>query len=93
VFDNLQEAYNIGNETLKFLESKFPLNKAWNRKERLNDNKHLISELGYLETPFWFFLKITTLNYYTFEEELQKVLNARKRYEKHKKENDKEFNN
>jgi len=88
VFDNLQEAYSVGNKKLEFLESKFSLNKAWNRKDRLNDNKHLISELVYLETPFWFLLIITTLNYYSFEEEFNKVLLARKRYDSYKKENE-----
>jgi len=70
VFETRDDANNAGNKVLTKLESRFTLNKHHNRKQRFSNNggcfgypTDLISELGYLETPFQFFAKITKLNY------------------------------
>ena len=64
VFDTRDEANLIGNKALEVLESKFSLNPNYNIKERFSSNgglfgcpKSLISNLGYLLTPFSFYAK------------------------------------
>ena len=68
VFDTLDEAIVEGNKALEVFENQFDLNTAWNRKERFSKNggcfgepKRLITALGYLQTSFDFYAKITKL--------------------------------
>ena len=99
VFDTLEEAIIAGNKTLELLESKFKLhifpkgNLA--SKERFGitngcfgNPKRLISDLAYLQTPFSFYAKIEKLKYDDVEQTILNVLDARKRYDKYKKELD-----
>jgi len=86
VFDTIEEANNSGNKVLETLEAKYKLNPNYNKEERLGDkyNKSLVSNLGYIETPFSFYLKITTLNYDTFDQSITDVTEAVKRYREFK---------
>ena len=58
VFDEIEKAIINGNNILIELEKHFKLNQNYNRKSRLSEDKKLITNLGYLITPFDFFLKI-----------------------------------
>jgi hypothetical protein len=91
VFDDVQQAYTCGNESLAELEKHYPLNKNWNRKERFSANggcfgsaKHLISDSGYLTTPFSFFLSIETLKHTLMMEAVQAAHDATIRYKTHR---------
>ena len=92
VYDTLDEAIIEGNKALEVFESRFELNKAWNRKERFSKNggcfgssKRLITALGYLQTQFDFYAKITKLTYADVDETISEVLEATKRYKNYKK--------
>jgi len=95
VFDDFDEACVGGNEILEEMEKIFPLNLNYNRKERFSKNsgclggkKDLISNLGYLETPFTFFIKITTLKFETVElikQTINDVVKSVERYRQYKK--------
>jgi hypothetical protein len=68
----------------------FP-NKGEAKKERFSKNggcfgskNTLITDLAYLQTPFSFFAKITTLNYNNVETTILEVLEVNKRYKEHK---------
>lgn len=87
VFDDVNDAYKIGNECLEELENRFPLNKNWNKRYRLGANNgpfgyptHLISNLGYLITPFEFYLSVKTLKYLPIIDEVVKATEALERY-------------
>lgn len=87
VFETITEANTAGNKVLESLESKFNLNPNYNRKQRLGGDKftkNLISNLGYIQTPFTFYLKITELKYDDVEEVITNVLAANKRYKEFK---------
>ena len=95
VFDTFEEAAIEGNKALEIFEKYFKLNTAWNRNERFSKNggcfgsqKRLISNLAYLQTPFSFYAKIDKLKYDDIEQTILNVLDARKRYDKYKKELD-----
>jgi hypothetical protein len=88
VFDTFDEAIIEANKALEKFEKKFKLNKFNNIKERFSKTggcfgteKRLISNLGYLETNFQFFAKITTLEYDDINETINEILNAGKRYQ------------
>lgn len=88
VFDTFDEAIIEGNKALEIFEKNFKLNKFNNVKERFsktggcfNSENRLISNLGYLETRFQFFAKITKLEYDDVEETINEVLNAWSRYQ------------
>ena len=92
VYDTLDEAIVEGNKALEVFENHFELNKAWNRKERFSKNggcfgepKRLITALGYLQTQFDFYAKITKLTYADVDETISEVLDATKRYKKYRK--------
>ena len=60
VYDSFDDAIDNGNEFLEYMETIFPLRHS--RKERFGKNNGpfgdkttLVSELGYLKTPFSFF--------------------------------------
>ena len=85
VFDNFEDACNSGNKVLENdFESRFELNKNWNRKERFSKNKTLITDLAYLKTPFVFFAEITKLNHSPIEKMIDNVIEARNRYKDYK---------
>jgi len=95
IFDTLDEAIVEGNKALEVFEKHFKLNTAWNRKERFSKNggcfgssKRLISNLAYLQTPFSFYAKIERLKYDDVEQTILNVLEARKKYDKYKRELD-----
>ena len=84
VYGTLEEAITEGNNSLEVFEKQFKLNTAWNRKERFTKQVRLISELAYLQTPFNFFAKITTLQYSNLEEKINNVVTSTKRYKQYK---------
>lgn len=67
VFDDINDAYEKGNDVLIELESSYKLNVYKNgttaKKERLSKFKKLVTNLGYLKTPFEFYMKLTTLDH------------------------------
>lgn len=87
VFDTFKDACDCGNLALEnSFESRFELNKNWNKKERFgigngpfDTNTTLISELAYLKTPFSFFAKITKLKYDNIEEAINEAIEGPKR--------------
>lgn len=87
VFDDLKQACDNGNKQLEIFERHFKLNPNYNRKERLNPNQVgifknwlLVTNLGYLETPFDFFLKVETLRFGSIEDTINKVVACTKEY-------------
>ena len=94
VFDSRDEANQAGNVALIEFEKQFKLNPNWNRKERFSNNggcfgypKDLISDMGYLETPFEFFAKITKLNYGDVNDYIKESIKEVKAYRKWKNAN------
>ena len=88
VYDTFDEAVLEGNKVLEILESKYPLNPHYNRKDRFSKNggcfgypKRLITNLAYLRTPFEFYAKIETLNYWDVEQTISETLEAITRYQ------------
>lgn len=84
IYDTKEYANLHGNFVLEILESKFSLNEFWKRKERFNNKEYLISDLGYLKTPFSFFLKITELKFSDLEERINRAVKATERYKNFK---------
>ena len=91
VFDTLEEAIAEGNKAMEVFEDYFKLNTAWNTKDRFSKNggcfgypKRLITPLAYLQTPFDFYAKITTLTYGDVDQTILEVLEANKRYKEYK---------
>lgn len=88
IYDTYEEAVQAGNVMLEAeLESKFPLNKNWNKKSRFGETytKCLISDLAYLTTPFSFFAHIKKLRISSVGEAIEEAVNAQGRYEEWKK--------
>lgn len=90
VYDSLEDAIENGNKALEALEEQFPLNKHWNRKERFSKNggcfgsaKTLITNIGYLITPFDFYAKITDLKYDNVEQTIIEVLKSVKEHKEY----------
>ncbi len=91
VFDSFEEACIKGNEILGIFESKFNLNPNYNRRERFSKNggcfgyeKRLITNLAYLQTPFYFYFKITHLKYKDISKTIESITNTSKKYNKWK---------
>jgi len=87
VFDTIQEAQTAGNKVLELLESNYKLNPNYNIKQRLGlgrYNKNLITDLGYIKTPFSFYLKITELKYNDLEQVIIDATESIKRYKQFK---------
>jgi hypothetical protein len=91
IFDTLEEAIVEGNKALEVFEKRFKLNTAWNKKDRFSKNggcfgypQRLVSPLGYLQTPFDFYAKITKLTYGDVDETISEALEAIERYKAHK---------
>ena len=67
VYKDISDACNKGNEFLLELEGLYKLNVYANgvtsKKLRLTKFVKLVTNLGYLKTPFEFYLKVTTLNH------------------------------
>ena len=85
VFDSLDVACVEGNKQLVVLESKFKLNPHYNRRERFTPSMRLITDLGYLQTPFSFFAKIDTMRYTEISDVVDSLLSSVKRYAQYKK--------
>jgi len=80
VFDTREEANEAGNKALEVFERYFKLNPNYNKRERFSSTgglwgspKDLISDLGYIKTPFAFYAKVTPLVYADVE---QTILDA-----------------
>ena len=58
VYNTIEEALKNADFVCETLESRFPLNENYNTKQRLSKRPHLMSNLGYIRTPFDFYLKI-----------------------------------
>jgi len=93
VYDSFNEACERGNKTLELLERKFPLHVFPNGtvapRQRLSENggaygsrKWLISNLGYIKTPFTFYIKITTLTYDDIDYKVDQIVRDTKEYMK-----------
>jgi hypothetical protein len=83
IYDTYEEAAKAGNAMLEAeLESRFPLNKNWNRY-----NMSLISDLSYLTTPFSFFAHIKKLEIGSISDEVEEAINAGSRYKEWKNSN------
>lgn len=85
VFDTIDLACAEGNKQLVVLESMFTLNPCRNRRERFTPSMRLITDLGYLKTPFSFFAKIDTLRYTEIGDAVNSVMASVKRYAQYKK--------
>ena len=88
IYDDIQDAYQHGNQALEVLESKFPLNPNYNKRERFSANggpfgfpNHLITDLAYLRTPFSFFAKVTKLEFGDISDTIDEVMAAKARYD------------
>jgi len=95
IFDDFDRACIAGNKVLEMFEARFPLNPNYNVKERFSKNggcfgfrKTLITNLGYLTTPFAFFAKITDLKIRDVDESIDEVLDAGIRCKKYRAEKD-----
>ena len=96
VYDDYNDACINGNILMENLEGKFKLHvfpngKGNAKKERFSKNrgcfgseKNLITNLAYLQTPFDFYAKITTLKYGVIDEIIKEVVNSTKRYRAYK---------
>lgn len=91
VYNTFDEAALEGNKILEILESKYPLNPHWNKKDRFSKNggcfgypKRLITNLAYLTTPFEFYAKIETLTYDNVEQVISNVVESIDRYKEYK---------
>ena len=87
IYNTYEEAVQAGNAMLAAeLESRFPLNPHYNRKQRFGETytKYLISDLSYLTTPFSFFASIKKLNLGSVGDAVEEALNARARYKEWK---------
>lgn len=73
IYDTNKEAVENGNKLLEVLESQFELN-PYNGKSRFSVHRNLVSNLGYLKTPFDFYALITKLEYRDIESSIQSVL-------------------
>jgi len=66
-FESFYEAIEHGNKFLEYMETIFPLNGQKDRFGKTNgpfrSKTTLVSDLGYLKTPFEFYAKITALNF------------------------------
>jgi hypothetical protein len=90
IYDTYEEAVKAGNAMLEAeLESRFPLNKNWNRKQRFGEmyTMSLISDLSYLTTPFSFFAHIKKLEIGSISDAVEEAINARSRYKEWKNSN------
>ena len=83
VFDEIKIACIEGNKQLEIFEKHFQLNPNRKIRERLNPSRIgglLITDLGYLETPFEFFLKVETLHFESIEDTINNVVDCVKKY-------------
>ena len=92
VFDTRDEANECGNKALEIFEKRFKLNPNYNRHKRFSNNggcfgspNDLITDYGYILTPFSFFAKITKLKYDDVDQTITEVLNDVKEYQDYKK--------
>jgi hypothetical protein len=88
IFDTYEEAVQAGNAMLEAeLESRFPLNKNYMKKNRFGENytKYLISDLAYLTTPFSFFSHIKKLELGSVGAAIEEAVKAVNRYREWKK--------
>ena len=95
VFDDFDTACLEGNKLMKTLESKFPLHvfpdDRQATKERFSKNggcfgsaSTLITNMGYLSTPFDFYAKIQTLKMRNIENAIDEVIDSVRKYKKYK---------
>lgn len=93
VYDNFNQACVEGNKLLEVLESKFkPCVHGDGRiapKQRFNTSTSylgfpLVSNGGYLKTPFEFYAKIETLNHTPIENVIDELVSASVRYREYK---------
>lgn len=82
VFEDKNEAHSEANKILERLEQHFKLNPKYNKRERFTSRSfNLISNLGYLETPFTFYVKIQQLNYLeNLDDKIEEILIDIKKY-------------
>lgn len=74
VYDTMEEAIKNGNGIFPKLEFMFPLNPHYNKRERFSIYHTLISNIGYIRTPFSFFAKITPLDISDMEDTISDIM-------------------
>lgn len=84
VFDDLDSACIEGNKMLEVLESKFKIHvypqgnevkrQRFSKNGFLGTPNTLVTNLAYLQTPFEFYAKITTLHYEDTAQAIEEVL-------------------
>jgi len=84
-YKDIEQAYKEGNEHLIKLESLFKLNIYSSgetaTKQRFKEGNHLVTNLGYLKTPFSLFAKIDTLHYHDFDKLIETATDAAKEHD------------
>ena len=87
VYDTFDEAAKHGNEVLEYLEKHFLLNPNCDTKVRFSKDggcfgfpKDLISNVGYLRTPFYFCGTIKCLVYEDFRETILNIKESEEEY-------------
>lgn len=80
------------NKVLERLEKQFKLNPNYNEKKRFslqggpfNNPVRLITNLGYLKTPFEFYAQIKKLDETNIDDAISEALQAQERYNNQKK--------
>lgn len=84
VYNTIEEALKNADFVCETLESRFPLNENYNTKQRLNKRLHFMSNLGYIRTPFDFYLRIETLSYKHIDNAIDEAIEAKERYIKYR---------
>ena len=95
VFDDFNDACDAGNKVLMEMEDQFKMHVfpsgTTAKKERFskdggcfNTKKTLISNLAYLNTPFSFYAKITTLKHDNLKDTIKSISEAGERYKNYK---------
>lgn len=97
IFNNIEDAYKAGNKALKKLEKRFPINPIYKDKRYIKQNtfnkdggsmghpRHMVTEIGYLNTPFKFFAEVKQLTFDDVDETLDEILESINEYEKQEK--------
>jgi len=93
VYNDFEDACKHGNEVLEVMETKFKkFPSASESTTRFSKNggcfgmkNDLVGNLGYLNTPFTFFAKITRLEYNPLEDIIDDVTKTAKQYLRFKK--------
>lgn len=76
IYETIEEAIKESRSVCEALEDRFQLNKNYNTKQRLSKQTHIMSNLGYIKTPFDFYLEIETLSYENINKSIDDIMEA-----------------